>query len=440
MADAPPSDAITDTLPLVREPFDAVADVPGSKSITNRALVIAALARGTTKLTGALFADDTWRMIENLQTLGFDVEVDEQACNIRVEGEGGHIPADNAELFCGNSGTTIRFLAAFCTLGRGTFELDGIERMRQRPIGPLVQMLGVMGASIDSSDGYPPLTINADGLPGGRKATYGAETSSQYLSAALMAAPYAKEEVHVQLLGEQTSWPYVSLTMRLMDEFRVTPEVEYDPKTGKPILVAVPQGRYRGRTFAIEPDASAATYFLALAALHEGSQITVNGLGSTSLQGDVAFAKLLGRAGADVDITPDTITVTGTGTLRGIDADFADIPDTAQTFAVVALFADEPSTLTGLHTLSVKETDRIAALEAELTKLGAKVTATPDSLTIVPPARPKPASIATYGDHRMAMSFALAATRVDGVVIEDPACVNKTFPGYFDVMRRTISA
>jgi 3-phosphoshikimate 1-carboxyvinyltransferase len=418
-------------LPVTR-PFVAEFTPPGSKSLTNRALVLAALADGVSRLTNCLFADDTRVMIEALRGLGFRLDVDESAGTIGVTGQAGRIPASSAQLFCGNSGTSIRFLAALCTLGRGNYVLDGVPRMRQRPIGQLAEMLRNLGARIThpAGEGFPPVEIHADGLPGGIT-RYGDALSSQYLSAVLHVCPLARHEVKVDLEGQLTSWPYVTMTMKLMDHFGVTPELFRDKVTSLPRQIIIPRERYRACTYHVEPDASNATYFLALAALHEGSRLTLRGLARTSLQGDVGFAEVLGRMGAGVTHTRDSITIAGRRGLEGIDIDLADMPDTAQTLAVVALFAEGPTTIRGLQTLRVKETDRIAALAAELTKLGAEVEVENDALTVFPPEKFKAADIATYDDHRMAMSFALAGTRVSGIRIENPQCVNKTYPGFF---------
>ena len=413
-------------------PFDKTFAPPGSKSLTNRALVLAALGESPCTLTGALFADDTRVMIDGLRGLGLEVTPDESAKTIAVKGRGGVIPSAAADCFCGNSGTTIRFLTALCTLGRGVYTLDGVPRMRQRPIGPLATMLRNLGARIEhtAGDGTPPLRITADGLPGGL-VRYGSETSSQYLSAVLQVAPYAHHETVIDLVGRQTSWPYVAMTMQLMDRFGVTCELVRDPATQEPTQIVVPRDTYVAETYAVEPDASAASYFLGLAALHAGSKVTIEGLGKRSLQGDVGFADVLHRMGARLTFGPDFITLAGTGELTGIDADLSDMPDTAQTLGVVSLFASGPTTIRGLHTLRVKETDRLAALQTELSKLGADVEIDGDTLHIDPPERMNVAAIDTYDDHRMAMSFALAGTKSAGVTINDPQCVSKTYPGFF---------
>jgi 3-phosphoshikimate 1-carboxyvinyltransferase len=422
--------------PITR-PFSLTLAPPGSKSLTNRALVLAALADGISELSNVLFADDTLVMLDCLGRLGFAVKIDRAAYAVQITGRGGQIPVESADLFCGNSGTTIRFLTALCSLGRGNFNLDGIPRMRQRPMGQLVDLLKNLGVRIGYvlNPGFPPVNISADGLAGGM-IRFGSAQSSQYLSAVLQVAPYARHEVRVDLDSPQTSWPYVAMTMRLMDEFGVTPELIRDPLTGDPKQIIIPQEKYRASHYAIEPDASNAAYFLAAAAIHPQSSITIERLGKHSLQGDVGFADVLRRMGADVKIANDSITVTGTDILEGIEIDLSAMPDQAQTLGVVALFAQGETIIRGLHTLRVKETDRIAALAAELSKLGAEVEVQGDDLIIRPPDRIKAAAIDTYDDHRMAMSFAVAGTRSAGVTIKEAGCVNKTYPNYFEDLQK----
>jgi len=421
--------------------FQAVVHPPGSKSLTNRALVMAAMGDRSCKLTHVLFADDTRVMLDALDRLGIGLHIDEPNRAVTVHGRGGKIPATDADLFCGNSGTTIRFLSALCTLGHGDYRLDGIERMRQRPIGLLMDLLKNLGSRVEymGVEGFPPVRILADGLPGGL-IRYPMAASSQYLSAVLMISPYARHEVRVNLEGEQTSWPYVWMTMRLMDQFGLTPELSRDPATGAPKEITIPSGRYSTDAYAVEPDASNAAYFLAAAAMHPGCSVTVRGLGTNSLQGDVQFAQTLRQMGADLMIEKDSITVTGTDELNGIETNLLDMPDQAQTLAVLAIYASGRTTIRGLHTLRLKETDRLSALKTELEKLGASVTIEgSDSLIIDPPASVTPAEIDTYDDHRMAMSFALAGTRTAGVVIRDAACVSKTYPEFFDDLEKVRS-
>lgn len=395
---------------------------------------MAAMGDRSCKLTHVLFADDTRVMLDGLHRLGIGLHIDEPNRTVMVHGRGGKIPSTSAQLFCGNSGTTIRFLSAFCTLGHGEYQLDGIERMRRRPIGTLVDLLKNLGSRIDyqGQSGFPPVVIQADGLPGGR-IRYPMAASSQFLSAVLMVSPYTRHEVTVDLDGEQTSWPYIWMTMRLMDQFGITPELARDPATGNPKQVTVPGGRYSLDAYAVEPDASNAAYFMAIAALHEGSSVTIRGLGSASLQGDVQFAHLLRQMGATVTIEKDSIVVSGTGELDGMDVNLLDMPDQAQTLGVLALYASGRTTLRGLHTLRLKETDRLTALSNELTKLGASVEVLGnDTLVIDPPPEVTGAEIDTYDDHRMAMSFALAGTKTAGVVIRNAECVSKTYPEFFD--------
>ena len=431
------------SLEPVTAPFRATFTPPGSKSLTNRALILAALADGTSTLSNVLFADDTQVMLDALQRLGFQLDVNKDTHTVAVHGLGGNVPASSADLFCGNSGTSIRFLTALCTLGAANarYTLDGIPRMRQRPIGQLADLLHNLGARISylGEQGFPPIEITADTLPGGI-ARFGSSTSSQFLSAALQVAPYTRIETHVDLDPPVTSWPYVAMTLQLMDTFGLTPELLRDP-LGNPRQIVIPRGKYKPTDYTVEPDASNASYFLAAAALHKESKVTLNGLGKHSLQGDVGFADLLHQMGADLVFGRDFITIVGTGKLHGIDADLRDMPDVAQTLAVVALHADSPTTLTGLHTLRVKETDRVAALAAELSKLGAIIELHGDDLIIVPPQNGiRPASIATYDDHRMAMSFSLAATRTPGVTIQHPECVNKTYPNFFPDLHRVTTS
>jgi len=421
----------------VAKPFRRTVRVPGSKSITNRALPMAALANGKSTLTGVLFADDTRQMLGALKALGFELAIDEAAKTVAITGRGTDFPNKQAELFCGNSGTSIRFLAAMCTLGKGTYTLDGIARMRQRPIDQLVDQLGALGAKISYTGQakYPPIRIDADGLRGGMCAFTDAK-SSQYISAVLMAAPYAKTDVWVTLFGPVTSEPYVEMTLRMMEQWGIQCTVGR-PGEGRESdevvrEIHVPLGAYEPRAYAIEPDASNASYFLAAAALSKDSAITIEGLGKGSLQGDVAFADVLHQMGAGLSFGRDFVTVTGSARgLTGIEIDMNHIPDMVQTLAVVALFAKGRTHITNVANLRIKETDRLAALENELRKLGAKVETTADSITIEPPSTITPASIATYDDHRMAMAFAIAGLYAKGVRILDPGCTAKTYPEYF---------
>jgi 3-phosphoshikimate 1-carboxyvinyltransferase len=397
---------------------------PGSKSITNRALVCAALAEGQSLLDGVLDSDDTRAMIEALPRLGIPVEHDRANATVQVVGCGGRLPATKADLFVGNSGTTIRFLTAMLSLGQGTYRLDGTPRMRERPIGDLLDALQKLGADVmsEQASGCPPVIVRGRGLAGGR-ATVAGDISSQFLSGLLMAAPYAAAAVELVVEGPLVSRPYVEMTRAVMRSFGVTIAVERPCR----FTIAAPQ-HYHARHYAVEPDASAASYFFAAAAITRG-EVTVEGLSRDSLQGDVAFCDCLERMGCQIQYEPDEITVAG-GPLRGIDADMNAISDTVQTLAAVALFAEGPTTIGGVAHIRHKETDRIHALAIELRKLGARVEERDDGLKITPgPLRG--AEIDTYDDHRMAMSVALVGLKVPGVVIRDPGCTAKTYPNFF---------
>jgi 3-phosphoshikimate 1-carboxyvinyltransferase len=409
----------------VKKPLCARVRPPGSKSITNRALVCAALAEGTSTLRGALDSEDTQVMIAALGALGIAVEVQVAGQTLVVAGTCGRIPAVEAELHCANSGTTIRFLTVLATLGHGAIRLDGVERMRERPIADLLDALNQLGANARSEgqNGCPPVVVHANGLAGGT-ATVRGDISSQFLSGLLLATPGATSPVELKIIGTLVSQPYVRMTLAVMQSFGVEVKTNREFST---FHIAAPTP-YRASDYAIEPDASAASYFWAAAAIALG-EVTVEGLSAASLQGDVAFVDCLEAMGCEVRRASDGITVVGRP-LAGIDIDMNAISDTVQTLAVVALFADGPTTIRNVGHIRHNETDRIAALATELRKLGAKVEERLDGLTIEP--RPlHGATIDTYHDHRMAMSFALSGLRQPGVKINDPACTAKTYPGFF---------
>jgi len=401
---------------------------PGSKSITNRALVCAALAEGPSVLRGALDSEDTRVMIDSLQRLGLDVRTNEGQTEIAVIGCGGRIPAAEADLFLANSGTSIRFLTALTTLGHGRFRLDGVERMRERPIQDLLDGLRQLGADVRSEldNGCPPVVVQADGLPGGSTTVRG-NVSSQFLSGLLMTAPYAQRDVCLMVEGELVSQPYVRMTLAVMSAFGIRVD---DSRLDRFAIAA--GNRYTGRDYAVEPDASAASYFWAAAAI-TGGQVTVEGLTRDALQGDVAFCECLAKMGCQVEYGDNSITVTG-GWLHGITVDMNAISDTVLTLAAVALYADSPTTITGVAHIRHKESDRIGDLARELRQLGASVEELPDGLRIVPVAL-RGAEIETYHDHRMAMSLALVGLRTPGVVILNPRCTEKTYPHFFDDLR-----
>jgi len=416
----------------VAGPIRATVTPPGSKSLTNRALVCAALAQGTSQLTGVLDSEDTRVMVESLARLGIELAADWPAGTIDVVGCGGRIPAKGAELFVANSGTTMRFLTAMAALGQGTFRLDGTPRMRQRPIRDLLDALAVLGVDAQSEpgNGCPPVVIQANGLAGGTAAIRG-DVSSQFLSGLLMAAPCARGPLELKIDGELVSVPYVQMTLRVMRAFGSSVDASATALRGG---LATSPAPYRGCHYAIEPDASAASYFWAAAAI-TGGRVTVNGLSRASLQGDVRFVECLKQMGCGVEHGSDSVSVSGAA-LSGIDVDMNDISDTVQTLAAVALFAKGPTTVRGVGHIRHKETDRIGALATELRKFGAKVLERPDGLRIESPKELLGATIDTYDDHRMAMSLALVGLKVPGVVINDPGCTAKTYPGFFDDLKK----
>jgi 3-phosphoshikimate 1-carboxyvinyltransferase len=427
-------------LPPISKPFAARLVLPGSKSITNRALALAAVAVGESVLTGVLFADDTRRMIESLQSLGVVVTVDEPGRRIAVLGQGGRFADRTVDLFCQNAGTAIRFLTALCAASPGRYRLDGNARMRQRPIGELAAAVRSIGGRVEfeAADGYPPLHTGG-GIAGGT-CRFEHSKSSQYISAILIAAPLAASPVQVELVGPVTSEPYLRMTVEMMRQFGCAPASVPTGEEGlKRLKVAAP-ARYTGCDYAIEPDASNASYFLAAAAIIPGSRIEISGLGRESIQGDVLFADVLRQMGADLFMDRTSMTLTGPRRLEGLTIDMNSIPDMVQTLAVTALFADCPTRIVNVPNLRLKETDRLSALERELTKLGAGVRTTADSIEIHPAASYKPAAIDTYDDHRMAMAFAVAALRIDGLRINDPGCTAKTYPEFFTDFTRAVNA
>ncbi|RMG33784.1 MAG: 3-phosphoshikimate 1-carboxyvinyltransferase [Planctomycetota bacterium] len=417
-------------VPTCRGPIDARVRPPGSKSLTNRALVVSALADGVSRLTNVLDCDDTRVMLDSLQALGIRVEENSRESSVIVYGCGGRIPAEAADLWLQNSGTSIRFLTAMCALGNGDFRLDGNARMRQRPIGPLVDALNQLGVNAECilQTGCPPVLVQGAGLSGGTASISG-RVSSQFLSALLMAAPGARDAVTLECRDGLVSRPYVDMTIGVMARFGVSVEVQEERR-----FLVEPQ-TYQAAEYAIEPDASAASYFFAVAAITQG-RVTVEGLSLHSLQGDIRFVEALEQMGCRVDWEADSTTVTG-GPLRGIEIDMNEISDTAQTLAVVAAFAEGPTRIYNVGHMRHKETDRLAAMATEFRRVGLRVDEEPDAITIHP-GTIRPATIQTYDDHRMAMSFALLGLRVPGIRIGDPQCTRKTYPGFFRDLERVI--
>ncbi len=421
------------TEPLAIEPLSRPPDVdlrvPGSKSLTNRALVAAALASGTSTIEGLLLADDTDAMLGSLRALGIEVVVDASGPTATVTGCDGAVPPGPATVDVRLSGTTARFLAPLLALGSGRYVLDAAPPFRLRPMGPVLAALRDLGAGVDDlgEPGHLPVAVRAGGLRGGTVQVAG-DVSSQFLSGLLLAAPATADGLTVEVTTPLVSGPYVDLTLATMRAFGA--EVERpDPST----FVVAPSG-YRATTYAVEPDASAASYLLAAAAI-TGGRVRVEGLDDTALQGDARFAEVLSAMGAEVTVDARGTQVRGTGTLHGIEVDLAEMSDTAQTLAAVAVFADGPTRITGIGFIRAKETDRIAAVVAELRRCGIDADEEPDGF-VVHPGRPRPAVVRTYDDHRMAMSFALLGLVAPGIRIADPDCVAKTFPSYFEVLAR----
>ncbi len=416
--------------------------LPGSKSMSNRALLLAALAQGTTRLVGLLDADDTRVMIAALRALGIGIALDGDAAE--VHGCAGRIPVRRAELHLGNAGTAMRPLAAALAFAGGRYCLDGVPRMRERPIGDLVDALNAAGARVSylGQPGYPPLLIEnpredpredprGAAVPPPRIGVRG-DVSSQFLSGFLMAAPSCAPPggLRIDVEGELISRPYVAMTVAMMREFGARVQVS------GPSYFVEPGGYRSPGAYAIEGDASGASYFLALGAL-AGGPVRVRGLGRVSLQGDLAFTQVLVQMGALLQLGDDWVEVrAGAAPLRAVDFDATAIPDAAMTAAVLALFADGTTRLTGIGSWRVKETDRIRAMATELAKFGAQVQTGADWIAITPPRVMREALVDTYDDHRMAMCLALAAAGGVPVHVRDPGCVGKTFPGYFDALER----
>jgi 3-phosphoshikimate 1-carboxyvinyltransferase len=413
-------------------PLAGSVNVPGSKSYTNRALLAAALAHGPSELRGALFSDDTRYMAAALNRLGIAVESDAAQHRFSVIGAAGVIPDVEAELFVGNAGTAARFLTAMLALGKGRYRMDGVPRMRERPMADLVKVLREMGTTVEEhgAPGCFPLTLSGKSRRGGNaRVSLPGSASSQFITGLLLSAPCFGGDVEIVVEGELVSKPYLDMTTHVMRQFGVTAEND----AYRVFRVAGGQ-QYRGTKYAVEPDASAASYFFA-AALIAGGTVSVEGLGSDSQQGDLDIVKIFAQMGAHVVQEATRTTVTGGATLRGVEVNMANLSDVAQTLAVVAPFAETPTRITGIGFIRNKETDRIGAVVRELGKLGIRAVEEDDGYTIYP-GTPKGAEITTYEDHRMAMSFALIGLRVPGVTILDPKCTSKTFPEYFDVLGR----
>ncbi|KAH1130024.1 hypothetical protein J1N35_001402 [Gossypium stocksii] len=436
---------------IVLQPINEISGtvkLPGSKSLSNRILLLAALSEGTTVVDNLLNSDDVHHMLVALGKLGLHVEHDSEKKRAIVQGCGGHFPVGKGEgqeieLFLGNAGTAMRPLTAAVTAagGNSSYILDGVRRMRERPIGDLITGLKQLGADVECTLGTncPPVHINGKGgLPGGKVKLSGS-ISSQYLTALLMAAPLALGDVEIEIIDKLISIPYVEMTIKLMERFGVT--VEHTDSWDRFLIKGGQKYKSPGNAY-VEGDASSASYFLAGAAV-TGGTVTVEGCGTSSLQGDVKFAEVLEKMGAKVTWTGNSVTVTGPPRnpsgrkhLCAIDVNMNKMPDVAMTLAVVALYADGPTAIRDVASWRVKETERMIAICTELRKLGATVEEGPDYCVITPPEKLNVTAIDTYDDHRMAMAFSLAACGEVPVTIKDPGCTRKTFPDYFEVLER----
>ncbi len=408
--------------PLDRPP-NATVQVPGSKSVTNRALLLAALADGTSKIQNPLISDDSYWLLAALVRLGFEVHLNPKTTEARITGQKGIIPRKDVELFVGNAGTVARFLPPALALGAGSYTVDGVPRMRERPVGDLVDAMRALGAGVryGEEEGRFPLIVAGGGLRGGRTRVAGGK-SSQFVSGLLMAAPYAGEPVVLEVEGRE-EWPYVGITVAVMRAFGVEVEV------GEGWFAVGPEV-YRAREYAVEPDASGASYFMAAAAV-TGGRVKIPGLGVRSTQGDLRFAGVLREMGCRVELTADAVEVEGPGRLRGVEVDMNAFSDTMITLAAIAPFAETPTVIKNVGHTRHQETDRLSAVATELGRLGVTVEEGRDWLRVTP-GRVGATTVETYGDHRMAMAFAVTGLVAPGIRIRDPGCVTKTFPDYFN--------
>jgi 3-phosphoshikimate 1-carboxyvinyltransferase len=416
-------------VPIIH-PLAATVAVPGSKSITNRALLLAAMAHGRSNIESVLISDDTRRMASALSALGFTVDVDEAARRITVEGCSGKIPEPTADLDAGGAGTAMRFLAGFLTLGRGRYRLDGNARMRQRPLGALIEAMRALGLEVSSElgNGCPPIVIDTiAGAFAGGAVSIDASLSSQFVSALLMPAPLWRNGLILTTAGDAAR-PFIAMTLSLMELWGASASMTGD-------LIAVPGGQaYHAMNFTVEPDASAASYFAAAAALLGGT-VMIPGITKTSIQGDAGFLEILEQMGARVTWHADAVEIIGTGQLRGVDVAMNAMPDVVPTLAALAPFADSPTRIRQVGFIRHHESDRIGALATELRRLGAAVKEFDDGLEIAPSAL-RAAAIETYDDHRIAMAFAVAGLKMAGVRIKNPGCVAKTYPEFFTDLER----
>jgi len=404
------------------KPPDATVSVPGSKSVTNRALLIAALSGGPSSIRNPLFSDDSYWLMDSLVRLGINLTADRGGGEVSVDGRGGEIPASGKDLFVGNAGTAARFLPPALALGRGPYTVDGVPRMRERPVSDLVDGMRRLGAGVEYAGEKErfPLRVLGGGLHGGTIHISGTK-SSQPASGLLMAAPYAETPVTLRVDGRKR-WPYIGITAAVMRAFGVNVEETLN-------IFSVQPAVYEPLDYAVEPDASAASYFLAAAAV-TGGRVHIPGLGSNSTQGDLRFAGVLEAMGCNVEIAPDSIEVHGPDRLSGVEVDMNAFSDTMITLAAIAPFAEGPTTIKNVAHTRLQETDRLSAVATELHRLGITTHQTPSSIRIIP-GTPRAAAVRTYGDHRMAMAFSVLGLVVSGTSVLDPGCVTKTFPDFF---------
>ena len=410
--------------------------LPGSKSITNRVLLMAALGTGVTKLIDPLRSEDTDQMINALIKLGVSVEeVNNDKKIIEIKGAEHNFPNKNTNLFLGNSGTTFRPLAAVLAMMRGDYYLSGIERMHERPIKDLVDALEQMGSSIryEQNHGYPPITINNSSIEISEPIQIKGDISSQYLTALLISGPISNNEFNIEVIGDLISKPYIDITLKLLTKFNIF----YNNDNWR-LFSLKKDSVYRNPTkIFVEGDASSASYFFAAASL--SGSIEIKGVTKDSIQGDLKFLDIISKMGAKIEYKSDSIQVSKASNLKGLEIDCIEIPDAAMTLAIMAVFADKPTKLKNIGSWRVKETDRILAMDNELTKMGVEVSTTHDSMTIFPQKQLNDnISIKTYNDHRIAMCFSLFCLKNLNITIQDPNCVNKTYPDYFKDLKSVI--
>lgn len=412
---------------------DLTVRLPGSKSYTNRALAVAALAKGESRLTNVLECDDTIFMIKALEKIGVWINHNTEKQIAIVNGSDGHFLQYPGEIYVQNAGTAMRFLTTMLTLGNGAYLLSGNERMQERPISDLTDALIRMGAKVKAKNGkFPPVLVDANGYPGGTIRMPG-NTSSQYISSLLISAPYARKPLRIEIEDELVSKPYIDMTIELMQTFGA-----YVENDAYRTFTVSNEAHYSAADYAIESDASNASYFFAMPAITGGRVRVENISYERSKQGDVKFVDILEKMGCEVERGDNYIEVRKAPgkTLNAIDVDMTNMPDIAQTLAVVALQADGPTRIGGVHTLRIKETDRIQAIANEMKVLGINIDTSDSEFTVYPAENPRGGRIETYDDHRMAMAFSLAGLFIDGITIAHPSCVNKTFPKYFKTFQR----